>query len=309
MKRLTVRLSCAERISRNLLDVLCVGHVSIDTVKTRHFSGLQLGGAALYSAIASKRMGLDAGLISKVGEDFPDEYALKILSYLPKAIILRSKDPTTRFLLVYSNGKRSLQVLSICSPILKEDLREKAKLAILAPIVGELDGSWIDVEAEIRIAMIQGFVRPPRRGPVRPARRLDPSLVSSSSYLIGDEEEFLVGMGASTVADAASKALELGCAGVIVTLGSRGSLLFLKDAVWKIPAKKVRTFDPTGAGDVLVGVFASYLLETSDPLLSACAGSIAASLSVERRGISSPPTRELVEEELPKILKRASQIR
>jgi ribokinase len=78
------------------------------------------------------------------------------------------------------------------------------------------------------------------------------------------ETELLTGMTVGTLAEAegaARKILSRGANTVILTLGERGALLVGKEAVEKIPAIKVNSVDPTGAGDAFIGSLATYLGE------------------------------------------------
>ncbi len=51
------------------MDVVTVGHTSADRVTIGGKKNIQLGGAAVYSAMASKIFN-DTGIVSRVGEDF-----------------------------------------------------------------------------------------------------------------------------------------------------------------------------------------------------------------------------------------------
>ncbi len=55
------------------MDVITIGHTSIDHVRINGRENLQLGGAAVYSAMGAKIFSR-AGIVSRVGSDFPVEF-------------------------------------------------------------------------------------------------------------------------------------------------------------------------------------------------------------------------------------------
>lgn len=84
----------------------------------------------------------------------------------------------------------------------------------------------------------------------------------------------------------ARRLLSLGCVGVVVKLGARGSLVLRRhrDAAM-VPVYPTDAKDPTGAGDSFLGGFAIGLLETGDMLQAALYGTVAASFAVEDIGL------------------------
>ena len=83
---------------------------------------------------------------------------------------------------------------------------------------------------------------------------------------------------------------------IVVTIGERGAIVFNNNDVIKIPGRKVRVVDTTGAGDCFVGALAAGLIE-SKPLPEALVfANIAASISVTRNGAgpSMPSLDEVI---------------
>ncbi len=101
------------------------------------------------------------------------------------------------------------------------------------------------------------------------------------------EAEALTGIGVSSDADAERAARALlarGAGAVILTLGSRGSLVVSGEGVQRIEPIAVAAVDPTGAGDAYVGTLAVCLgakMSLRDAVLRANA---VAALSVTRPG-------------------------
>jgi ribokinase len=119
-----------------------------------------------------------------------------------------------------------------------------------------------------------------------PAAALDPALVAVSDWLIPNEHE-LEAIGSGPIAgddDALLAQARSLRGGLIVTLGADGALVVAGGVVTRLPAPDVRATDTTGAGDALVGAFASGLALGLDPLDAARLGIACASDSVTRPG-------------------------
>ena len=77
------------------------------------------------------------------------------------------------------------------------------------------------------------------------------------------------------------------CTGAVaVKMGPEGSMVWdrAKKSAVKVPACKVETRDPTGAGDSFSGGFLAGLVETNDPLKAACFGTVSAARVVSTFG-------------------------
>ncbi|HIQ24002.1 MAG TPA: carbohydrate kinase family protein [Pyrodictium delaneyi] len=93
---------------------------------------------------------------------------------------------------------------------------------------------------------------------------------------------------------------------IIVKKGAEGAVLVAHDGLWHVEAFRAgEVVDTTGAGDVFIAVFNSYLVERGDYIIALQAASIAAGIKVTRRGAQSVPGREEIEkflhEKPPKV--------
>ncbi len=93
---------------------------------------------------------------------------------------------------------------------------------------------------------------------------------------------------------AASKIHALGAARVIITMGSRGALLFDGQQYQHIPAFPAVSVDTTGAGDAFNGAFAAAFADGQSVAQAAAYANAFASLAVEREGASNMPTHSQV---------------
>lgn len=97
----------------------------------------------------------------------------------------------------------------------------------------------------------------------------------------------------------AAKALQElnGCKYVVLKLGERGSYVYGEGIDELVPPFKIKSIDPTAAGDAFTGVFAKALVETGDIVQAARYGNAAGALTCTKLGAQpSLPTAEEIEE-------------
>ncbi len=101
----------------------------------------------------------------------------------------------------------------------------------------------------------------------------------------------------SEAAEAAARQLQLaGCSQVIITRGEHGCCVLDGDTVTHLPAKQVAAIDAVAAGDVFNGALATALAEGRMLVDAARWASVAAAISVTRRGAQpSIPTRDEID--------------
>ena len=97
---------------------------------------------------------------------------------------------------------------------------------------------------------------------------------------------------------------DLGIHFVITTLGSKGALIYNRknQEVIEIPAVKVKAIDTVGAGDCFNGVLASKLCNGESLVNAVKYATVAASISVTRKGAqASMPFAEEIEKQFKKF--------
>lgn len=123
-----------------------------------------------------------------------------------------------------------------------------------------------------------------------PACRLSSELIANVTYLTPNEHEYPVILDEDVGLD---ETLEKYPEKVIVTCGSRGVYFHDGRGVVRVPAIEVDAVDTTGAGDTFSGAFTLALSEGKTLEDSIRFGSIAAGLSVRRKGAQTGmPTRK-----------------
>lgn len=279
------------------LDLVTVGHFAIDTISLPHMASSRttLGGPPTYVSVAASKLGVEVGVISKVGADFPRRYREWLrdnrvdISALRQA---RGGSLTTRFLLEYrADYERTLRLTAHAPRISVNDIRSsiRSKIIHLAPISHELP---VNVVTHLRRSAPtlsldpQGFVRKfDARGNTRLRHWAPKSILEQIDVFKSSIEEMQMVAGTSDVKQGTRKIQDYGVKIVIVTHGLRGSTLLHEGAFHRIPASKpCVVVDPTGAGDSYIGAFLAELVQGKDPLWCACVGSASASFVVEGIG-------------------------
>ena len=125
------------------------------------------------------------------------------------------------------------------------------------------------------------------KGNVTSSAQLDNDLLSLANVYKSSFEEICVLTGKSDLEKAINAVHDLGPEIVMVTMGSKGSVLSTQGSIHKVPVfKSERVVDPTGAGDVFIGAFLTEYVRRKEPFWCACVGSAAASIVVEGVGSS-----------------------
>jgi sugar/nucleoside kinase (ribokinase family) len=264
-----------------------------------------------------------AGLVARVGEDYPHEWLDEIhrrgfdirgIRILPEAIDLRSfyiytdmytkltEDPAYHFarlqqpfpkaLLNYSSSASSYDSHSHLAPtsIRQSDIPEDfldANAAHLCPI------DYLTHTLLPAVLRQNGFTTvtlDPSAGTMSPTFWDDiPAMLAGLTAFLPNEEEIRkLFYGRSTDLWQMMEAIaDYGCEYVVVKRGERGQFLFDRATrtKWEVPAYPARVADPTGAGDSYCGGFLAGYRLTYDPLQAALHGSISASLAVEGSGV------------------------
>jgi len=278
-----------------MFDLVAVGHFAIDRITSRKADPpqLTLGGPPTYTSVAAAKLGAKVSVISKVGGDFQDRHLrwlrandvdLSGLKHVKTAV-------TTKFRLAYSNGRRKLQLKTRAPPISTEDVPDslQAKAIHVAPIANEIENTVITElrpRTEILSLDPQGFVRTfDREGNMhqklwkanQTLKQID-IYKSSIREIRTVTQQRKLSLAMRVIRDSGPKI-------VMVTQGTRGTILLADDKFHHIPACKPRVFrDPTGAGDALIGAFLAEYLQGTEPVWCACIGSAASSFVVEGVG-------------------------
>jgi sugar/nucleoside kinase (ribokinase family) len=265
--------------------LLALGHVSRD----RRPGGDVLGGSVTYGALAARKLGWEAAVLTTAGPEFEPERELPgILAFL------RRSSATTCFVNEYDEDGTRRQIVTAraddvdLAPL--PDSWRDPDVLLLGPLVGELAGVGAPALAAGCVgAIAQGYVRAIDASGEVSAREW----ARPERNLLGVHVLFL---SEHDLPDAGSRARDLlaHVPMVALTRGWRGLTLLTRQGIHEVPSLPRPEVDPTGAGDVFAAAFLVRYQETGDPLEAAAFGACAASCAVEGVGATSLGDREEV---------------
>lgn len=278
-----------------------------ETVRGESFA-LSPGGKGSNQAIAAARLGADASLISRLGDDaFADLAEGAWRKAGVTSLVLRDGRSATGSAGIMVDARTGDNAIVVCPGAADEigtvDVERHAAL------IGEADVFLTQLEQPLpaarrgleiaREAGVTTILNP------APAAELDDALLALCDWITPNETEAqtLSGIEATDAASARAAADALrsrGVRNVVVTLGENGALATTADGTTHCPAHSAgAVVETTGAGDAFNAGFAVALAEGRDLADALRFGCAVAGLSVTRAGASaSMPTREEVERAL-----------
>jgi sugar/nucleoside kinase (ribokinase family) len=246
-----------------------VGNLSRDLVDG---STPRAGGAPFHAARALRVLGHPALVVVKCAEA-DRRLLLRPLVRLGVPVLWRAGGSTAAFTFHYDGDLRQM-VVDELGPSWKP-----------ADLVGLERARWVhvgglarsDFPAETLAALArdrrrrvsfdgQGLVRPEQTGPLRLDAAYDPDVLRHVSVLKLAEEEAHVLVGGVDETSLRS----LGVPEVVVTLGSRGSLVLADGRLERVaPVAVERKVDPTGAGDAFAAAYLVFRAREHRPASAA----------------------------------------
>ena len=276
-----------------------------ETVLGKNFATFP-GGKGANQAVAAARLGARVSMIGRVGKDaFGDQLlASGRAAGIDMTHVGRDDTAATgvAMIVVDQQGQNSIAVASGANFCLTADHVRQAWAALddIDLLVMPLETPLETIETAVDLANKSGalVVLNPA-----PARSLPAELLPGVDVLVPNEPETaqLTGMPAGTPGEsreAARQLLALGIGHVVLTLGSRGTLVLDGDteAFTLIPARKVEVVDTTAAGDAFVAGLAVALGEGKSLLEAALFANCVGALAVTKQGAQpGMPTRVEVE--------------
>ncbi len=278
-------------------DVAVVGHFAIDTINlpSRTSPFVVLGGSATYTSFSAKRLGASVSVISKVGGNFPHAYLwwLEQEGINISDIKIQKNAKNTCYELTYNKNltERTLKLKSKGSALTTKNLPKDfhAKAIHIAPIANEVSFEVVKRLAgcaDILSIDPQGLLRRfDKAGNVSESAPVNNEIFNLINIFKSSQSEIYALTGESEIKPAIRAIHDVGVETVIVTLGSKGSILSVEGAQYSVePCPSQVLVDPTGAGDVFIGAFLTEYLLQKESLWCASVGSAAASCVVEGIG-------------------------
>ncbi|HCJ67656.1 MAG TPA: sugar kinase [Elusimicrobia bacterium] len=284
-------------------DILVVGSVALDTVKTP-FGEVEeaLGGSAVYFSLAASFF-TKIKLVAVVGEDFPDRHAKLLES---RGIDLRGLEKipgkTFRWKGEYSYNlneaktlETQLNVFENFQPHLPEDYKNTGFI-FLANIDPQLQKRVLEQVKKPSLVVCDTMNYWIENKPEQLRKTL-----KKVDILVINEAETRQFSSEVNLVKAARKILSLGPRAILVKRGEYGALCFTKNSIFSAPGYPLEfVYDPTGAGDSFAGGFLGYLakmgnLSERNIRRAIIFGSVMASFDVEDFSIQRFKTLTLTE--------------
>lgn len=262
------------------------------------------GGKGANQAVAIARLGASVTFICKTGSDIFGHQSQQLFeeegintSYIfsdsehPSGVALITVDEHAENCIVVASGANA--------NLLPSDLAKAEEAIDQADIVLmqlEIPMETVEYVAEIAYRKNKKVILNPA-----PAHPLSPSLLKRLYMITPNETEAEMISGVKiTDQESAVKAArilsEMGVQNVIITLGSKGALVYCDEGAELVPALKVKAVDTTAAGDVFNGALTVALSEGRSQLEAVRFACKASAISVTRVGAqSSAPYRNEVD--------------
>ncbi len=248
------------------------------------------GGKGANQAVAARRLGGDVTFVCKVGRDIFGDNAIK--GYEKEGIdtshILRSDAPSgVALILVDAKAENSIAVAPGANgDLTPEDIRN------LRGVIAE--ASYLILQLEVPVETVLEAARIAHEAGVyvilnpAPACPLPEELFKYLSLITPNQTETALMTGVETDEASLDKAVDAlrakGVKDVIITLGSRGSLVCTGGKNEFVPACKVKAVDTTAAGDTFCGALCVALSEGKSLTEAAAFATKASALAVQKMG-------------------------
>ena len=277
------------------MSLLIVGTVAFDAIETPFGKTDKIiGGAATYIGLAASYFTKDLGIVSVVGDDFPNDYfeLLKSKNINLDGIQIKQGEKSFFWAGKYHIDMNTrdtiateLNVLADFNPVVPDKYKEADFLMLgnLTPMVQKKVIEQMSKRPKLIVMDTMNFWMNTALDDLKEVMKMIDVLT------INDEEARILSNEYSLV-KAAKKILDMGPKYLIIKKGEHGALLFDNEQVFYAPALPLEdVFDPTGAGDTFAGGFIGYLDKTKgisfENLKRALiAGSAMASFTVEKFG-------------------------
>ncbi|AOW18265.1 sugar kinase [Polaribacter vadi] len=297
--------------------LLAVGTVAFDAIETPFGKTDKiLGGSGSYIGLSASQFGVETGVVSVVGGDFPASY-LEMLNNKgvnTDGVEVVKEGKTFFWSGKYHNDMNSrdtliteLNVLETFTPVVPENFKD-AGIVMLGNLHPLTQASVLDQMTERPKLVVLDTMN----------FWMDIALDDLHTVLkrvdvitINDEEARQLS-GEYSLVNAAKKIHSMGPKYVVIKKGEHGALLFNDGKMFFAPALPLaEVFDPTGAGDTFAGGFCGYLAKTENISFenmknAIIYGSNLASFCVEKFGTER--MQELKKDEVDKRLQSFKEL-
>lgn len=249
------------------------------------------GGKGANQAVAAQRLGGDVTFVCKVGRDLFGDNAISLYEKegIDTSHILRSEKPSgTALILVDAKAENCISV----APGANGDITV-GDIEAIAPVIEASD--IVILQLEIPVPAVQKAVEIAHKAGKyvilnpAPACALPKEIFANISLITPNQTEIALMTGCKvededSLAKAVAEIQKMGVQDVVVTLGSKGSLVCTGGKTTFVPSRKVKAVDTTAAGDTFCGGLAVGLSEGKSLVEAAAFATAASALTVQKMG-------------------------
>ena len=288
-------------------DICCIGHITKDKIVTPNRTVYMAGGTSFYFSYAINQLPKDVTFSLVTAMDPTEQEPVEKMLKAGIDVSMNASRNTVFFENIYgeNQNERKQRVLAKADPFTIQQLEHvDAKVFHLGSLLAD------DFPTEVveylsrkgRVSIdVQGYLREVRDEKVYPIDWKEKlKVLKHTYYLKVNETEMETITGLKDAHEAAKLIHAWGVTEVIITLGSEGSLVYVNDKFYEIPAYPPHeVVDATGCGDTYS---AGYLYKRLQGATPTEAGKFAAAMCTIKLEHNGPFNRSI--EDVEKIIKK-----
>lgn len=288
-------------------DICCIGHITKDKIVTPNRTVYMAGGTSFYFSYAINQLPKDVTFSLVTAMDPTEKEPVEKMLKAGIDVSMNASRNTVFFENIYgeNQNERKQRVLAKADPFTIQQLEHvDAKVFHLGSLLAD------DFPTEVveylsrkgRVSIdVQGYLREVRDEKVYPIDWKEKlKVLKHTYYLKVNETEMETITGLKDAHEAAKLIHAWGVTEVIITLGSEGSLIYVDDKFYEIPAYPPHeVVDATGCGDTYS---AGYLYKRLQGATPTEAGKFAAAMCTIKLEHNGPFNRSI--EDVEKIIKK-----
>ena len=288
-------------------DICCIGHITKDKIVTPNRTVYMAGGTSFYFSYAINQLPKDVTFSLVTAMDPTEKEPVEKMLKAGIDVSMNASRNTVFFENIYgeNQNERKQRVLAKADPFTIQQLEHvDAKVFHLGSLLAD------DFPTEVveylsskgRVSIdVQGYLREVRGEKVYPIDWKEKlKVLKHTYYLKVNETEMETITGLKDAHEAAKLIHAWGVTEVIITLGSEGSLVYVDDKFYEIPAYPPHeVVDATGCGDTYS---AGYLYKRLQGATPTEAGKFAAAMCTIKLEHNGPFNRSI--DDVEKIIKK-----
>ena len=274
-----------------MVDICCIGHITSDKVVTPTSVAHMPGGTAWYFSHALSKLDISYLLVTSLG--LPEMSYVTSLRDIGIAVDVHPSAHTVYFENIYgvNPDERKQNVLQKAEPFnFWEVASADAKIYHLGPLLADdIPVDVIKVLAKKGVVSldVQGYLRNVVNHKVHPVTwGTKQEALPYISILKADENELRALTGLDNIKDAILQLADKGVKEIVITNGSKGSIVYYEGRLYTIPAYfPPKVVDTTGCGDTYM---AGYLYSRVEGIGVKESGEFAAAMAGLKTRLPGP---------------------